>query len=103
MWQEAFWREVGHLFVESVICQNTWLILTWCIPLTYSQRQVQLASVTPVRNAAAILLFSPPYLAHSTGELPRRDTTQLCHSRDTGGTIRRAGRASRPHSAANQP
>src|SRR5436305_7410397 len=75
----------------------------WGRLLACLQRQVQLASVTPVRNAAAILLFWPPCLAHSTGELPRRDTTQLCHRRDTGGTIRRAGRASRPHSAANQP
>src|SRR5258708_32407756 len=63
----------------------------------------QVISVTQVRNAAAILLFSPPYLARSTGELPQRDTTQLCRSKDTGGTMRRVGRACRHHSAANPP
>src|SRR5437588_9274191 len=63
----------------------------------------QVAAVTPVRNAAAILLFSPPYLSRSTGAFPRRDTTQLCHSKDTGGTIRRVGRARRHHIATNQP
>src|SRR5260370_7769347 len=63
----------------------------------------QVSSVTQVRNAAAILLFSPPCLARSTGELPQRDTTGLCRSKDTGGTIRRVGRARRHHSAANPP
>src|SRR5712671_2254470 len=63
----------------------------------------QVTSVTQVRNAAAILLFSPPCLARSTGELPQQDTTQLCRSKDIGGTMRRVGRAFRHHSAANQP
>ena len=63
----------------------------------------QIACVTPIQNAAAILLFSLPCLARATGELPRRDTTGLCHRRDTKGIIRRAGRARRRHSAVNPP
>src|SRR5437868_7071846 len=61
------------------------------------------SSVTEVRNAAAILLFSPPCLARSTCDLLRRDTIRLCRSRDTGGTIRRAGRVCRHHIAVYQP
>lgn len=60
-------------------------------------------SVTQVRNVAAIWLFSTPCLARSTGELPLQGTIRPCHSRDIGGTIRRAGRAHCYHIVANQP
>jgi len=63
----------------------------------------QIACVTPIQNAAAILLFSLSCLARATGELPRRDTTGLCHRRGTRGTIRRVDRARRHHSAVNLP
>src|SRR2546421_13070433 len=68
-----------------------------------TKRYVVQSSVTEVRNAAAIWLFSPPCLARSTGDLLLRDTTRLCHSRDTGGTIRRVGIARRHHIAVYQP
>src|SRR6516225_1090121 len=70
-------------------------------PLVMGHHQV--AAVTQVRIVAAILPFSPPCLARSTAAFPRRDTTRLCHNRDTGGTIRRAGRARRHHIATSQP